>query len=332
MSFFKHAPALLLGAVLAACGGGGGDTATPAPATNLSQSTAEASQAAQFSVNAAAALATKAALISNNPFFDAPTPGVLRAAAGPSMRRQSAAPQVHALAAFTASCIETEIFTGPCTGSVVIDSDIPATATNYPANSYLSFDFKSLSGPVAGVTLSFNGVMRIDFLSTIDPNIISPANTRYKVTMASFSGSVGSVSFGPESSTILVEYDAQSVPTLTSGDLVLSKITGLNLTDNSNFSIGSVQVRNAYWGNAENKLDASLQNWVVTQARPAVGSVANLTASNGVTAKVEVSASSSASVVYPVQIAIGASTKRYTVTASYASATATPTYTVVEAP
>ena len=66
--------------------------------------------------------------------------------------------------------------------------------------------------------------------------------------------------------------------------------------------------------------------------RPAVGSVASLTASNGATAKVEVSASSSSSVVYPVQIAIGASTKRYTVTASYASATAVPTYSVVEVP
>lgn len=332
MSFFKFAPALLLGALLSACGGGGGDAGPPAPAANLSQSSAEASQAAQFSVNAAAALASKTALISNNPFFDTPTPGAASTAAAPSMKAQSAAPQMHALAAFTFSCAESEIFTGPCTGSVVIDSDIPLTASTYPANSYLSIDFKSLSGPVAGVTLSFNGLMRIDFLTAIDPNVASPANTRYRVTATGFSGSVGSISFGPESSTILVEYDAQSVPTITSGDLVLSKITGLTLTDNNNYRIGSVQVRNAYWGNADNKLDASLQNWVVTQARPAVGSVANLTASNGVTAKVEVSASSASSVVYPVQIAIGASTKRYTVTASYASATAAPTYSVVEVP
>nr|WP_316642150.1 hypothetical protein [uncultured Roseateles sp.] len=331
MSFFKHASALSLAAVLGACGGGGSDGGSAEP-TNLSQSTTEARQAVEFSVSGAATIVAKSSVLDNNPLFSLSGPSG-SSPGTPTLKAQSAkAPSVKPQALVSFGCADLQVFTGTCTGTVAVDANFLDSVTQIPADSFLSMTFTGLSGVMDGVSTRLDGLFRIDFLTAVNNNATSFANMRLRITLNNFSGMVGAISYGPETSTALLEFDGQGQPTITIGDLTLSKISNLVITDNSNYSIGSAQLRKPYWGSDSNKLDSSFQTWVVGQGRPAVGSVASLTASNGVTAKVEVSASSSASVVYPVQIAIGASTKRYTVTASYASATATPTYAVVELP
>ncbi|MBT9459820.1 MAG: hypothetical protein IV097_24620 [Burkholderiaceae bacterium] len=337
MSFMKFAPAVLLGALLSACGGGGGsdDGVSPAP-TNLSQSTTEARQAVEFSVSGAAAIVAKSSVLDNNPLFDLTVPGGSTSQAAPTLKALSAsrsqAPRVKPQALISFGCADLQVFTGPCTGTVGVDASFLDSATQIPADSFLSMSFNGLSGVMDGISTRIDGVFRIDFLTAVNSNATSFANARLRITLTNFSGTEGGISYGPESFAALLEFDAQGQPTITVGDLTLSKVSNLVVTDNSNYRIGSAQLRKPYWGSEANKIDGSFQTWAVGQGRPAVGSVASLTASNGVTAKVEVSASSSSTVVYPVQIAIGASTKRYTVTASYASATAAPTYAVVELP
>lgn len=336
MSFLKLGSALLLGALLSACGGGGGsdDGTSPAP-TNLSQSTTEARQAVEFSVSGAAAIVAKSSVLDNNPLFDLTVPGGATSQAAPTLKALSAAskaPSVKPQALISFGCADLQVFTGTCTGTVGVDANFLDSATQIPADSFLAMTFNGISGVMDGVSTRIDGVFRIDFLTAVNSNATSFANARLRITLTNFSGTEGGVSYGPESFAALLEFDAQGQPTITIGDLTLSKVSNLVVTDNNNYRIGSAQLRKPYWGSEANKIDSSFQTWTVGQARPAVGSVANLTASNGVTAKVEVSASSSSTVVYPVQIAIGASTKRYTVTASYASATAAPTYAVVELP
>jgi len=336
MSFLKLAPAVLLGALLSACGGGGSDGGDNAAPTNLSQSTAEARQAVEFSVSGAATIVAKSSVLDNNPLFDLTGPGRVAAQAAPTLKAMGTsrpqAPSVKAQALVSFGCADLQVFTGPCTGTVGVDANFLDSATQIPADSFLSMTFNGLSGVMDGVSTRIDGVFRIDFLTAVNSNATSFANARLRITLTNFSGTEGAVSYGPDSFAALLEFDALGQPTITIGDLTLSKVSNLVVTDNSNFRIGSAQLRKPYWGSEANKIDSSFQTWTVGQGRPAVGSVASLTASNGVTAKVEVSASSSSSVVYPVQIAIGASTKRYTVTASYASATAVPTYSVVEMP
>lgn len=333
MSFLKLAPAVLLAAALSACGGGGSDSGDSAAPTNLSQSTTEARQAVEFSVSGAAAIVAKSSVLDNNPLFDLTGPGSSASQSAPTLKAQSARPpSVKPQALVSFGCADLQVFTGTCTGTVGVDANFLDSATQIPADSFLAMTFNGLSGVMDGVSTRLDGQFRIEFLTAVNSNATSFANARLRITLTNFSGAVGAISYGPETSTALLEFDGQGQPTITIGDLTLSKISNLDITDNNNYRIGSAQLRKPYWGSEANKIDSSFQTWVVGQARPAVGSVANLTASNGVTAKVEVSASSSSTVVYPVQIAVGASTKRYTVTASYASATAAPTYAVVELP
>jgi hypothetical protein len=321
--------ALAMAALLAACGGGGSSD-SGSPTDNLYAASSEAQKAVEGSLSAANIAVSKSVVLGQNPLFDLGSPSAAAANA-------TSGPRAHALAlskpqavqAFT--CVELDLFTGPCTGSATVEANFAADAVKIPASSFIAMSFTNLAGPVDALSISLSGQYRIDFLSEIDTKATSYANTHLKLTTAAFAGKLGDYSFGPDSSVATVDYDASGEPTLTIGDLVLSKVQLEGSLTNTQYRLANAQVRQPYWASGSgNKIDYLLKPWELKAARPALGSIATLAASNAASARVEVTASAAASVVYAVQITAAGASKRYTVTASYPSGSDTPSYSVSE--
>ncbi|MEJ6003217.1 hypothetical protein [Paucibacter soli] len=323
--------AALWATCLAACGGGGSsDSSGSNPTDNLYAASSEAQKAVEGSLSAANAAVSKSVVLGQNPLFDLGSPSATaaaKAAARPRAHAVLSKPQ--AVEAFT--CVELELFTGPCTGSATVEANFAAGAAKIPAGSFIAMSFTNLAGPVDTLAISMSGQYRIDFLSEVDSKASSYANAHLKLSTTAFAGKLGDYSFGPDSSVALVDYDASGAPTLTIGELVLSKVQLEGPLSNTQYRLANAQVRQPYWASgSSNKIDYLLQPWELKAARPAPGSTATLAASNAASAKVEVTASAAASVVYAVQISAAGTTKRYTVTASYASGSDTPSYGVAE--
>lgn len=321
------AVATLSAALLAACGGGGSSD-SGSPTDNLYAASSEAQKAVEGSLSAANTAVSKSVVLGQNPLFDLGSPSAAAAS------NTAARPRAHALLskpqtveAFT--CVELELFTGPCTGSATVEANFAANAVKIPVNGFIAMSFTNLAGPVDGLAISLSGQYRIDFLSEIDSKASSYANAHLKLSTTAFAGKLGEYSFGPDTSAATVDYDAAGAPTLTIGELVLSKVQLEGTLTNTQYRLANAQVRQPYWASGSgNKIDYLLKPWELKAARPALGSTATLAASNGASAKVEVSSSAAASVVYAVQITAADATKRYTVTASYASGSDTPSYSV----
>jgi len=323
--------ALGLAAALAACGGGGSSDGG-SPTDNLYAASSEAQKAVEGSLSAANTAVSKSVVLGQNPLFDLGSPSAAAANAAAAKRPRAqvlALGKAQAVEAFT--CVELDLFTGPCTGSATVEANFAADAVKIPASSFIAMSFTNLAGPVDGLAISLSGQYRIDFLSEIDTKASSYANAHLKLSTTAFAGKLGDYSFGPDSSVATVDYDASGAPTLTIGDLVLSKVQLEGPLTNSQYRLANAQVRQPYWASGSgNKIDYLLKPWELKASRPALGSIATLAASNAASAKVEVTASAAASVVYAVQISAAGATKRYTVTASYASGSDTPSYSVSE--
>lgn len=323
--------ALGLAAALAACGGGGSSDSS-SPTDNLYAASSEAQKAVEGSLSAANTAVSKSVVLGQNPLFDLGSPSAAAAnAAGAKRPRAQVLALGKALAVEAFTCVELELFTGPCTGSATVEANFAADAVKIPASSFIAMSFTNLAGPVDGLAISLSGQYRIDFLSEIDTKASSYANAHLKLSTTAFAGKLGDYSFGPDSSVATVDYDASGAPTLTIGDLVLSKVQLEGPLTNTQYRLANAQVRQPYWASGSgNKIDYLLKPWELKASRPALGSIATLAASNAASAKVEVTASAAASVVYAVQISAAGATKRYTVTASYASGSDTPSYSVSE--
>jgi len=323
--------ALGLAAALAACGGGGSSDGG-SPTDNLYAASSEAQKAVEGSLSAANTAVSKSVVLGQNPLFDLGSPSAAAASAAAAKRPRAQAlalSKPQAVQAFT--CVELELFTGPCTGSATVEANFAADAVKIPASGFIAMSFTNLAGPVDGLSISLSGQYRIDFLSEIDTKATSYANAHLKLSTTAFAGKLGDYGFGPDTSVAMVDYDASGAPTLTIGDLVLSKVQLEGTLSNTQYRLANAQVRQPYWASGSgNKIDYLLKPWELKASRPALGSIATLAASNGASAKVEVTASAATSVVYAVQISEAGATKRYTVTASYPSGSDTPSYSVSE--
>lgn len=330
-----HWAALALATLMAGCGGGGSSEA--GGDANLSASSAEAQKAVETSVAAASTAVSKIVVLGQNPLFDLSSPSAAAATSHALAISRSRGPQAHILLSkvqtpvqpFT--CVELDLFTSACTGSATVEASFAADAAKIPVNGYVAMSFTNLSGQIDGVDVALSGQYRIDFLTEIDTKATSYANAKLKLSTNAFAGKLGSYTFGPDTTTAQVDYDAKGAPTITIGDQVFSNVSLEGSLSNTQFRLGTALVKQPYWASgSSNKIDYQFQPWEVKALRPAVGSVANLSASNGATAKVEVSSSSTTSVVYTVQIVSAGTTKRYSVTASYPSGSNTPSYSVTE--
>jgi len=328
----RRALPLALAALLVACGGGGGDgSATPAAqvmapptvAAVLGNSPADAAQSAQAAVGGAAAAVTRMNSLSGLSALLGGSVGSLRLPANRQVAL-SAGRDVQALAVQTAACAD--LLDPPCSGSATLDTDIADTATVIRAGNYADLRFLSLSGYMFGQRLTLDGRMRIDFLSTIDTNATQNPGLDLKLLLDGFGGTVNGQNFGPISDISRLQVDTQGVGTLTAGGASYTGMSGTSVSGSGSFVIGGGRVRQAHWADANRYVDVTLQNWQVVGNRPAVGSQAVVAAGSGSIA-IQVTASSTASVVYAVTANVGGPTVRYLVTASYPAGGGAPTYT-----
>lgn len=310
---------------LAACGGGGGGDSQasivlpPTTAASLSASTTEAASAAQGAADAAAQAVELYATLGNGPVPITGAVGTMsRSLFARSLREQAQARE-------TFSCTD---FLGvpTCTGTVTIDTDVADSGIAVPGT-HIAIIFNALQATVDGDTLSLDGTMRFDFLTTLDLNSDSFANQRMELTLQGFAGSAEGVSFGPYDVRALIEYDDMEASTVTIDGVRIAGLENIVVTDGLNYGLTNVALRRAVWSSATAYVDYDFDQWSVAAGRPVVGSGATVSAGTG-SIGVEVTASSSAQVVYAVTITIAGVSTVYTVTADYSQGGA-PTYTAV---
>jgi hypothetical protein len=316
---------------LVGCGGGGGGGGSEPPPTlvvppttpaTLGASTTEAAAAAQGAAQAAAKAVELYATLGQGPLPVTAQGGVMaRVLSGRVLREQPQARE-------TLTCSE---FLGvsTCTGTVTIDTNVADSGIAVPGT-YVAIIFNGLQATVDGDTLSLDGTMRIDFLTTFDLNSSSFANQRMELTLDDFAGSADGVSFGPYNVRALIEYDANEVSTLTIDGVRISGLENIVVNDGLNYGLTNVALRRAVWSSATAYVDYAFDQWNVAAGRPTVGSGATISAGTGSIA-VEVTASSSTLVVYAVTITLGGVSTNYTVTAAYPVGGGAPTYTAVPA-
>jgi hypothetical protein len=319
--------------LLAACGGGGGgsdDSALalarpPAQAATLAASSSDAGAAAQAALGGAQAVVRQAAslessfLLFGNPLGASGSPSNLASRVVAASRERPAASQ-------TINC--SALFgTTACSGSVTVDTNANENATVWPAGTYVSMRFNGIAGSDGLAPLTLNGLVRIDFLTSFDPNAIDFFSTTIQLTVRDLAGSYDGVAFGPESAVVLIEFDANGNGVLTANGLRISGLDGFNLTDENNFSLVGTTLRRAHWVNLDAYVDTTFTNWMVVGGRPAAGSSLLITAGTSSVA-VNVTSSSAGTVVYRVVFTVGGVSSVYIVTAAYPAGGGAPTYTV----
>lgn len=322
--------------LLAACGGGGGGStgpslqSPPSTAATLSPSATEATEALKAINGGGSAIAKQDAgpdslfLPTGDPFSaSSGSAAALYGNAAGSGREQP-------MAVTNVAC--TSILPPPCSGSLSLDTNLdPNTGSaTIPAGVYLSFSFNALQGSFQGKAINISGTLRVDFLTTIDINASSFANSRFQVLSLGLGGSIAGEPFGRGDRVALVEFDAQGGATLTTEGMSFSRLSGITVTDTQNYIIGTATLRHAHWGNAGAYVDYAFQSWAVSAGRPTAGSQVTVSAGAGTLAAV-VTASSASTVVYDVQVNAGGSSKRYTVTATYPAGGGAPVYAAIDA-
>jgi hypothetical protein len=313
----------LLAVVLVSCGGGGGSS--PADTTpivrgppDMAAMLANTSDDAAQSVISAVAAADAAAGNSNSlsgvfALFGAPT-GLQRA---PDSSRK------HATAVQSAAC--TDVLDAPCSGSASIDTDLSPSASSAPAGTFIDVRFNALSGGLAGSSVTLNGRMRIDFVAAFNLANPQPTGLDLRLLFDQLSGSVNGAAFGPVSESLRLQVDAQGHSSVIAGGKRYSGISGVTVGNAGNYSIAGSSVRTGHWSNAGTYVDLNLTQWQVVNGRPALGSMATLNAGSGSVA-LQVTSSSTSSVVYAAAMTLNGSTTHYVVTATYPAGGAAPTY------
>lgn len=312
--------------LLSACGGGDGDTASaptlrspPSNAATLTQSPAEASEAVKAANAGAAAIAGQhwGPASSFLPFADV---SASQDAAHEGGREQ-------ALSATALDC--SDLFAPPCSGSLMLDTNVDAYAETIPAGSYMAYGFSALQGSFGGESLTLDGTLRVDFLTASDQTATSPANGRFLVTSSNLSGSSDGKPFGPQNSIKLVEFDSQGDARVTADGMTFSGLAGVSLTDADSYRIGAGRLRFASWSDSNAYVDGEYRSWNVSSGRATTGSAATLSAGAGSIA-ITVSAATADSITYDVDIITGGVAKRYTITAHYPAGGGAPSYVALE--
>lgn len=311
-------------ALLVSCGGGGGGggpvdstpivQGPPETAAVLANTTDDAAQSAK----AAVAAADAAAVNSNSmagvfALFGAPT----------GLQRAPDATHQHALAAQTVGC--TDFLEAPCSGSASVDTNLSPTASSAAAGTFIDVSFSSLSGYLFGESVTLNGRMRIDFLAAFNLTTPEPTGLDLQLLFEQLSGSVNGAAFGPISESLRLQIDSQGHSSVIAGGKRYTGVTGVTVSDASNYSIAGSTVRTSHWSNTTTYVDLNLTQWQVVNGRPATGSTATVSAGSG-SVSVRVTSSSTSSVVYAVALTLNGSTTNYTVTATYPQGGGAPTY------
>lgn len=238
-------------------------------------------------------------------------------------------PTVHALAVQTAACAD--LLDPPCSGSASYDTNVADSATVVNPGDWADIQFQSLTGSLFGLQLSFNGHLRMDFLSTVDLDATSLSSLDVKVTFDTFTGSVNGAGFGPVSDAFRLQINGQGVSTITAGGASYSGLHGVSVSGSGNYGIAGGTVRVGYWSDPNKYVDIVYQNWRVVAGRPAVGSTVSIGSGQG-SISLTVTSTSTSTVVCAVTINAGGSTARYTVTATYPAGGGVPTYVATNAP
>ncbi|EHR70363.1 hypothetical protein BurJ1DRAFT_1495 [Burkholderiales bacterium JOSHI_001] len=312
---------------LVACGGGGGDSSSPADqvagpptvAATLSASTTDASRSAQSAVASADAAATRARSLSGlAALVGAPIGSAPVQLAGLHTRAQIQA-------VTTSAC--TDFFDLPCSGSIVLDTNVADNATTVRPNDYVDVRFQSAGGLLLGSQVSLNGRLRVDFLSTLNLNATTFPGMDVLLTLDAFGGAVNGAAFGPISDIGRLQISSSGVSTMTAGGASYQGLSGVTTSGASSYTIGSGTVRTGHWTDSNTYVDVALAGWQVVNGRPAPGSQATLTAAQG-SINVIVATSTAQTVTYTVSITVNGVASHYLVTATYGGG-ATPAYSAV---
>jgi hypothetical protein len=320
---------LALTALLGACGGGSGDDAAgptlespPATAATLQASTGEASGAAGASMDAAQRLAQLSASLGSGAMPLARGERATLAAWGRSVLSSQ---RERALARETVGCGEFLGVAGNCSGTVTLDTNFDGAGTTIPAGTYVTLTFNSLSATVEGESLSLNGSLRMEYLTSFSLSAPSYAGLRLQLTFGNLSGTAQGVPFGPIEEVALYEFDGSGELAVTIDGLRIIGFDNMTLTDADNYTLPNVTLRRAHWAAATGYVDLHFSDWAVSEGRPQVGSQATISAgSNSIT--VEVMSSSTSTVVYRIAVSINGSATVYLVTATYPAGDGAPTY------
>jgi hypothetical protein len=314
----------LLAVLLASCGGGGGggspaDTTPvvqgpPETAAVLANTSDDAAQAVISAVAAADAAASNSNSLSGVfALFGAPT----------GLQRAPDSSHKHATAVQSAAC--TDVLEAPCTGSASIDTNLSPSASSAPAGTFIDVSFNALSGGLAGSSVTLNGRMRIDFVAAFNLANPQPTGLDLQLLFDQLRGSVNGAAFGPVSESLRLQVDAQGNSSVIAGGKRYSGISGVTVSNATNYNIAGSSVRTSHWRNAGTYVDLNLTQWQVVNGRPALGSMATLSAGSG-SVVLQVTSSSTSSVVYAVALTLNGSTTHYVVTATYPAGGAAPTY------
>lgn len=312
----------VLAVAVAACGGGGGGDdaagpavqAPPATAAALTQSSAEAMAAVQALDSSTSVLLRKRTALQGGSLF-AP----LGASSSPANLRNSVArgAREQALARETATC--SELGLSACSGSVTFDYNFDDEASVLPAGTYVAVRFNALSGNYAGSAFSMDGTFRMEFLTALDIDAMNFANACFQVTLDSFTGTAEGVSFGPETSAALYEFDTEGVPAVTIDGLRIRGLDNMLVSNDSNYTLNDFDLRTTYWGGATTYVDVDFSNWTVASGRPTNASTAIISAgaNASIGIGIVVQSSSQGQVVYSVRVTAGGVFTDYLVTATY---------------
>lgn len=311
--------------LLAACGGGGGGSdapavqAPPSRAAALASSEAEAIGAVQAAVGGAAQIAGQSSSASN--LFLSTGPLGVRSGVDMVARARTSGREA-ALDVQSVGCAD--FVDPPCSGSITVNAsfDLSSPSDSVPAGSRLTLSFNDVQGSIGGVPIAIDGALRFDFVTAFDAANL--ANTELLVTSDELQGTADGQAFGPETSALLMEFDAQSRLTLTADGIRLSEVSSVVVDGAEDFSIGTARLRRAHWRDADAYVDCRFNGWVVAAAHAALNSQATFTAGSD-RIVVAVTGSSVSTVTYQVAITVGGVTTTYVVTATYA-ADGTPTY------
>lgn len=332
------AAAVALALWLAACGGGGGGGGSPAdqvagpPATaaTLGTSATDATQAVQAVLAATVGAANQGAALANvRSLLEAP---ITRGPGSPVAGRETvqAAPvrDVQPQAVRTAGCVE--VVDVPCTGSVVVDTNVPDNATTLQPGNYVAFTFQGLAGGLQGDPVVFNGGLRVDFLSAFAQGSGSLDGTDLVITTSNLSGTVGGVSFGPLNEAARLQVAANGPIVITAGGRRYTNMNSVNFVGSDTYAISNVVIRGAYWGDSSRYIDLDLSSWSVSAGRPVIGSSGRVQAGEQTITIVVVSTSAD-TVAYNVQMFFAGGSGGYTVTATYPAGGGAPSYSTVAA-
>ena len=219
-------------ALLVACGGGGGDSAAPAnqvsgpptTAATLANTANDAREATKTLVNAGLEMAAQGAAFSSLAnVFVAPIAGV----------RSPNADSLAQIQAVRSRSCEGLLDLG-CLGTVVEDTNVPDTATSAVPGDYYSLNFQGVSGFLGNNFVAFNGVIRLDFLSTVNLDAPDFAGLDLTLSASNFQGEVGGVPFGPVTQSARLQVSQQRVVSLTANGQRFSGLSSISFRGDGN--------------------------------------------------------------------------------------------------